>query len=396
MKEYLHYKIIRHFLRSLKQLEQGSLTLITPLGVTRCYKGKQPESPAAVMQIHDWSVIINAAKRGDIGLGEDYIEGKWESPDVGLLIELFCRNMECFESFAHGNAFNRAAFRTVNMLRRNRKVQSKRNIAAHYDVGNEFYQLWLDDSMTYSSAIFHGDNTDLATAQKAKYQRIIDKIAPDGMPKSVLEIGSGWGGFATQAAKANHNVTALTISPSQYAFAESRFTKHGLLDRVKLKLQDYRDVVGTFDAIASIEMFEAVGEEYWATYFRTIKDRLKQGGRAVVQTITIDDALFDDYRTRSDFIRQYTFPGGLLPSVKRFREEAAKAGLVCKDVYAFGLDYAHTLQQWLGRFDAAREEILRMGYTEEFIRNWRFYLSMCIGAFKAGRTNVVQMELAHA
>lgn len=212
----------------------------------------------------------------------------------------------------------------------------------------------------------------------------------------MLEIGSGWGGFAEAAASAHHNVTALTISPAQFEFAQKRLSAKGLLNKVKLKLQDYRDASGKFDAIASIEMFEAVGEKYWPTYFRAVKDRLNKGGKAVIQTITIEDSLFDDYRTRSDFIRQYTFPGGMLPSVKRFREEAHHAGLRCKEVYAFGLDYARTLQEWLVRFDANREAILRMGYSESFIRSWRFYLGMCIGAFAAGRTNVVQVELEHA
>jgi cyclopropane-fatty-acyl-phospholipid synthase len=388
--------IIREFIKGLKSLEHGTFTLITPRGVTRRFVGSHSDAPAATLQIASWEVIVNAAKRGDIGLGEDYIDGKWESPDISALIEVFCRNMACFEPFAHGNMFHRAAFRIINALRANRKSQSKRNISAHYDVGNEFYQLWLDDSMTYSSALYAGEITDLRHAQAAKYQRILDIISPDGKGKNVLEIGSGWGGFAEAAAHANHDVTALTISPAQFEFAEKRLSTKGLLQKVKLKLLDYRDSSGVFDAIASIEMFEAVGEKYWPTYFRTVKERLKRGGTAVIQTITIDDAFFDDYRTRSDFIRQYTFPGGMLPSVARFREEAAKAGLRCKEVYAFGLDYARTLQEWLERFDANREKILHMGYSESFIRSWRFYLGMCIGAFMAGRTNVVQVELEHA
>jgi cyclopropane-fatty-acyl-phospholipid synthase len=396
MQNLVRRTVIREFIKGLKSLEYGTFTLVTPRGVTRRFVGTHAAEPAATLQLYSWDVIVNAAKRGDIGLGEDYIEGRWESPDISALIEIFCRNMACFEPFAHGNILHRAAFRAVNALRSNRKSQSKRNITAHYDVGNEFYQLWLDDSMTYSSAIYAGEAKELHHAQAAKYQRILDIIAPDGHGKNVLEIGSGWGGFAEAAASANHEVTALTISPSQYAFAEKRLSAKGLMQRVKLKLQDYRDSSGVFDAIASIEMFEAVGEKYWPTYFQTVKQRLKRGGKAVIQTITIDDAFFDEYRTRSDFIRQYTFPGGMLPSVTRFREEAAKAGLRCKEVYAFGLDYARTLQEWLARFDANREKILHMGYSEAFIRSWRFYLGMCIGAFAAGRTNVVQVELEHA
>ncbi len=396
MKQFIRYTVVREFIRGLKCLQYGTFILVTPGGVVRHFRGSMSSAPEARLELRSWDVIVNAAKRGDIGLGEDYIEGLWESPDISALIELFCRNMEAFEPFAHGNLMHRLAFRAINLWRSGGRSQSRRNIRAHYDVGNEFYQLWLDESMTYSSALYHGKTDDLKGAQAAKYQRILDIIAPDGNAKNVLEIGSGWGGFAEAAANAHHEVTALTISPAQYAYAQKRLSAKGLLSRVKLKLEDYRDIRGTFDAVASIEMFEAVGEKHWPTYFRTVKNRLKQGGKAVIQTITIQDTLFDDYRTRSDFIRQYTFPGGMLPSVKRFREEAGRAGLKCREVYAFGLDYAHTLEEWLKRFDASREAILHMGYSESFIRSWRFYLSMCIGAFSAGRTNVVQVELEHA
>jgi cyclopropane-fatty-acyl-phospholipid synthase len=393
MKRLIRHKIITHFLRAMPELAVGQLTLVTPKGVVKRFTGKQ-QGVQAELRLHSWDVLVNAARRGDIGLGEDYIAGKWESADIGALIELFLRNMQSFEDFAHGNIVNRAVFRIYNALRRNHKAGSKRNIKAHYDVGNDFYALWLDETMTYSSALYAGQELSLAAAQQAKYQRMLEKAAPHGNAH-ILEIGCGWGGFAEHAARAGHHVTALTISQAQYAFADTRLQRANVRDKVNLLLQDYRDAQGTFDAIASIEMFEAVGEQYWGDYFRTIKARLKKDGHAVVQTITIDDALFDDYRTRSDFIRQYTFPGGLLPSLKRFREEAEKAGLRCKDTYAFGLDYAKTLSTWLERFDAAQPQIRAMGYSDAFIRSWRFYLSMCIGAFCAGRTNVVQIELVH-
>ncbi len=396
MKKLIRFKIIRHFLKSLNNLQHGTLILTTPRGVTRRYIGTH-EGTSATFTLHSWDVIINAGKRGDIGLGEDYIDGLWESEDIGALIELFLRNMQCFEDFAHGNILNRAAFRIINALRRNSKTQSKKNIQAHYDVGNEFYQLWLDDTMTYSSAIYQDDNADLQTAQTQKYQRILNCLEEHhNGNKDILEIGSGWGGFAQAAAEQQHNITTLTISPSQYDFAEKRLQNAGLLERVKLKLEDYRESTGLFDAIVSIEMFEAVGERYWPDYFSTLKQRLKQNGKAVIQTITIDDGLFEDYRTRSDFIRQYTFPGGMLPSMQRFREEAETAGLSCHNVYTFGCDYAKTLKEWLHRFDTNRDKIIKMGYSDAFIRSWRFYLSMCIGAFAANRTNVVQVELVHA
>jgi cyclopropane-fatty-acyl-phospholipid synthase len=394
MKQWLQQKTITYFFSLLEELQQGTLTIISPDNSSKTFIGDNLLH--ATMHIHDWSVLTNAAKRGDIGLGEDYIEGKWDSPDIGLLIELFLRNMHCFDDFAHGNAFNRAIFRIINLLRSNGRNQSKRNIKAHYDVGNDFYQLWLDESMTYSSALYQEGAENLADAQQAKYQRMIDIIAPEGAKKHILEIGSGWGGFLRQAARQGHHVTSLTISPSQYAFAKQRIIDANISDNVALKLQDYRDETGSYDAIISIEMFEAVGEHYWGEYFRAVKAQLKQQGVAVIQTITIADRFFEDYRLRSDFIRQYTFPGGLLPSLARFTEEAGKAGLICRNTYAFGKDYARTLSEWLHHFDANRDKIQKMGYSDGFIRNWRFYLSMCIGSFNAERTDVIQVELVHA
>ncbi len=388
MKKLIRYKVITHFLRNLPQLEFGSMRIITPKGAIKDFVGKQAGARAE-LKLHDWSVLVNAARRGDIGLGEDYIAGNWESPDIGALIEVFLRNMHCFEDFAHGNALNLLAFRLYNFTRRNNKGGSKRNIKAHYDVGNEFYQLWLDESMTYSSGLYDGADISLAEAQANKYRRILSKIRTSNA--DILEIGCGWGGFAEAAIDSGHNITALTISQAQHDFANQR-----LQGAANIMLQDYREAQGQYDAIVSIEMFEAVGEKYWDSYFQTIKARLKEGGVAVVQTITIADELFDDYSKRSDFIRQYTFPGGLLPSVARFTIAAEKAGLKCIEVYPFGLDYAKTLTQWLMRFDAAAEEIKAMGYSEQFMRSWRFYMGMCVGAFNAGRTNVVQVEMVHA
>lgn len=394
MQRIIEHRVAHSFLTSLEQLRVGSLTIVTPDGTTHQF-GDPQSSPHGQLHLRTWDVIVNAARRGDIGLGEDYIAGQWESDDIGALIEVFLRNMHIFDAYAHGNIIHRSIFRLLHLARSNRRGQSRRNIRSHYDVGNEFYSLWLDESMTYSSALFHHPQDDLHTAQQQKYQRMLDR-ATGGSGSHVLEIGCGWGGFAQHAAERDHHVTALTISDAQHRFATSRLERHGLLDRVRLKLQDYRDSSGLFDAIVSIEMFEAVGERYWPSYFRTLKSRLHGDGRAMVQTITVDDSIFDDYRTRSDFIRRYTFPGGMLPSVQRFREEAEKAGLACRDVYAFGRDYARTLRLWLERFDANRSRIVEMGYSPEFIRSWRFYLGMCIGAFNAERTNVVQVELAHA
>ncbi len=243
--------------------------------------------------------------------------------------------------------------------------------------------------MTYSSALYQGGAASLEDAQRNKYRRILGKFGRDGA--SVLEVGCGWGGFAEEASKASHRVTGLTISPAQHAYATER-----LQAAAEIRLQDYRDIRGQFDMIVSIEMFEAVGERYWPHYFTMLSERMKQGGKAIVQTITIGDDQFEDYRTRSDFVRHYVFPGGMLPSLKRFKEEAAKAGLRCIEAFSFGQDYAHTLRQWTTRFEEKRGEILALGYSEAFIRNWQFYLGVCTAAFAGNHTDVVQVELTHA
>ncbi len=243
--------------------------------------------------------------------------------------------------------------------------------------------------MTYSSALETDTAPTLESAQQNKYGRILSRFEQDNA--SVLEIGCGWGGFVEQAAASNHRVTGLTVSPSQCEYSQKR-----LGNQAEIRLQDYRDVRGTYDMIVSIEMFEAVGEQYWSSYFSQLRDRLKKGGKAVVQTITIRDELFDAYRTRSDFIRHYVFPGGMLPSTRRFKEEASKAGLSLTDQFFFGQDYAETLRQWNARLTARRGEVLALGYDERFLRNWHYYLGMCAAAFAVGRTDVAQFELAHA
>lgn len=381
----------RKWLQALTQLEVGSVTFTTPEGETHHFKGTV-EGPAATFNISDWSVIRRLVMRGDIGLGEDYIAGKWSTDSLEMLFQVFLLNMEALEHFAHGSWLNRAVFRIYNTLvRANSRRGSSKNITAHYDVGNDFYQLWLDETMTYSSALYASPTTPLAEAQRAKYQRMLQKTGV-GEGSEILEIGCGWGGFAEEAARAKAHVTGLTISPAQHEFATKRL-EHASAD---IRLQDYRDVKGFFDAIVSIEMFEAVGERYWPRYFQAVAERLKKGGKAIIQTIVVRDEHFEDYRSCSDFIRHYVFPGGMLPSVARFRDEAKKAGLETKEVFAFGQDYAATLRQWLQRFDARLPEIHAMGYNDAFVRNWRFYLSICAAAFAVGRTNVVQVELAHA
>jgi cyclopropane-fatty-acyl-phospholipid synthase len=373
---------------ALSRLEAGTLEFIAPNGEVTIAGGKSP-GPHARFHIHEWDVIRRVMARGDIGLGEEFIAGSWETDDVEALVSLFLLNLHHLEDFSDGNFINRLGFVIHNaFVRRNSIAGSARNIKAHYDVGNDFYSLWLDKSMTYSSALYK--NTDaLYDAQLNKYDRILSKF--DRSRANVLEIGCGWGGFAERAADARHNVTGLTISPSQHKFAAQR-----LSGRADIRLEDYRKSKGTFDHIVSIEMFEAVGEHYWPQYFATIAERLKQGGRAVVQTITIRDDLFAGYRSRSDFIRHYVFPGGMLPSLGRFREEAERAGLKFAEAFSFGKDYARTLRDWSNRMQEKSTEIAALGHDQQFLRNWQFYLGICAASFNVARTDVVQVELVNA
>lgn len=373
------------WLEALGRIQSGTILFVDPAGEEWRFSGTHP-GPDAFFRIHDWSVIERLVARGDIGLGEDYIAGAWDTDDLEKLVSFFLLNIEELEGFAHGSFLQRQIFALYNnLVRRNSLSGSKRNIEAHYDVGNDFYSLWLDETMTYSSALYREADQSLADAQRSKYGRLISKL-PD-CHASILEVGCGWGGFAEQAASAGHAVTGLTISPAQHAFATTRLGR-----KADIRLQDYRQVRGTFDAIISIEMVEAVGERYWPVYFHTLAERLKQGGKAILQAIVIRDELFADYRARGDFIRHYVFPGGLLPSVARMREEADRAGLKLREGFAFGQDYARTLREWSIRMRAQEPEIRALGYDDKMLRNWHFYLGICAAAFAVGRTDVTHLE----
>ena len=373
---------------ALTSIECGTLSFTTPNGEVRMFAGPR-SGPSADFRIRDWNVVRHAASRGDIALGEDYIDGAWETDNIENLIAFFLLNMDRIDRFAHGSFMQRLGFMLRNrVVRRNSVSGSERNIKSHYDVGNEFYRLWLDDTMTYSSALFDRPQLNLAGAQCRKYDRILDKFT--GPHASVLEVGCGWGGFAQQAAERAHDVTGITISPAQHSYAVER-----LKGAADIRLEDYRSVRGAFDMIVSIEMFEAVGERYWGKFFDTLSQRLKRGGRAVIQTITIRDEFFAAYRSRSDFIRHYVFPGGMLPSLKRFSEEAEGAGLKVADVFSFGQDYARTLRAWSARLSERESDVRALGYSNAFLRNWQFYLGMCAAAFAVARTDVVQVELRH-
>ena len=382
--------IEKRWRESASNLVFGTLDFTAPNGEVTTIKGQRP-GPRANFQILDWNVLRQALARGDIGLGEAYIDGTWQTDDIETLIALFLLNMDSFDSFANGSLLQRIGFVMHNaLIRRNTLRGSARNIQDHYDVGNDFYALWLDRSMTYSSALFADPKANLERAQQTKYERILARLP--GAKSSILEIGCGWGGFAERASADDHRITGLTISPSQHRYATNRLQGKD----VEVRLEDYRKARGTFDNIVSIEMFEAVGEHYWPAYFQTVAERLKRGGRAVIQTITIHDDLFSAYRLRSDFVRHYVFPGGMLPSLARFTEEAEKAGLKVASSFSFGHDYVQTLRAWSAAMRARKDEILALGHDQKFFRNWQFYLGICAAAFRVDRTDVVQVELAHS
>jgi cyclopropane-fatty-acyl-phospholipid synthase len=369
-----------------KGITRGTLTVTGRDGKTRTFAGRD-EGPSAHLVVHDWRLLNAVLGKGDIGLGEAYMAGLWDSPDLVSLSTLLVQSSDNLGKLAWGSPlFQMLSVVRNRLLRRNSVRGSQRNILAHYDLGNAFYKLWLDPGLSYSSALYHSDADDLGSAQQAKYARILDRIGP--ARRNILEVGCGWGAFIEAAGARDQHVTALTISNEQYKIAKDRSPETS-----DVRLQDYRKTTGRFDAIVSIEMFEAVGEQYWPVYFKTLRERLSGKGVAVVQTIAIADDLFPTYRSSSDYIRRHIFPGGMLPSLSRFRQEAERAGLACTDVMSFGTDYARTLIEWLRRFEAAAPEIGALGYDRRFMRGWSFYLALCAGAFRTGRTNVHQIEL---
>jgi cyclopropane-fatty-acyl-phospholipid synthase len=346
------------------------------------------------LTLNNWEVFSATLKSGDIGFAETFIDGHWHTDNLPALVELMVRNRDAIESLIYGTWWGSLMYRLRHLFNRNSKAGSRKNIHAHYDIGNDFYQLWLDPSMTYSSALFSdGHVENLQDAQQAKYQRILDQIniAPGGR---ILEIGCGWGGFAEVAARrAAAQVTGLTLSTEQLQFANQRLAAAGVVDQVELHLQDYRDTHGEFDGIASIEMFEAVGEAYWPSYFECIARNLKSGARACIQTITIDNALFERYRKGTDFIQQYIFPGGMLPSPQVFCQAAEKHGLKVVNQFAFGLDYARTLAEWRSAFNEQLPGVAAQGFDDRFLRTWEFYLAYCEAGFRAGSIDVMQFTL---
>ncbi len=388
--------LARQALAVLVRLPIGRLWLGLPDGtVLRC--GSQA-APEAHLTLHRWDALSACIQRGDIGLAEGHIAGHWSTPDVAATLRLLAANREGLERLIYGRWWGTLVQRLRHALNHNSRRGSKRNIQAHYDLGNDFYRLWLDDSMSYSAACFDGDPTrTLRAAQQEKVRRALRSVALTPGQR-MLEVGCGWGSLAITAAnECGAQVVGLTLSHEQLVHGRQQVHNAGLAPRVELRLQDYRDVTDApFDAIVSIEMFEAVGRAYWGAYFSMIRRLLAPHGRACVQTIVIREDLFERYATGTDFIQQYIFPGGLLPSAQVFTAQARAAGLEVVSRHAFGLDYAHTLSLWRSAFHQHNSAVRALGYDERFIRTWDFYLAYCEAAFRTGNTDVVQFTLMHA
>jgi cyclopropane-fatty-acyl-phospholipid synthase len=374
------------FLSTCERLRDGRLTLRTPEG-ERYHFGTS--GPQAEMVVRDWACVSALAAHGQVGLGETFVLGMWDTPSIEGFLSLAMQNRDHLANYDKANWFNQAKFRLADkVLRTNSRRGSRKNIRSHYDVGNEFYGLWLDEGMTYSSGLFSANDHDLGTAQKRKNDRALSRLSTG---EKVLEVGCGWGGFAEHATTEGRDVTGVTISRNQHSYAQCR-----LDGRADIQLRDYRDVNEKYDNIVSIEMIEAVGERYWPGYFDMLKRNLAEGGRVLLQAITVKDDYFDTYKNSSDFIRQYVFPGGMLLSDQMIAQQANQAGLAVQDSFAFGQDYAKTCRIWANRLRDQHDKIAAQGYNDAFFRNWKYYLESCAASFAVGHTNVVQVELAHA
>ncbi|MEY3886260.1 MAG: Cyclopropane-fatty-acyl-phospholipid synthase [Pseudomonadota bacterium] len=383
----------RRVLQLLENIEHGTLTVQFPDRSLKIY-GKG-ELPHAAISLSNWNVFLASMKSGDIGFAESYIAGDWRTPSLSDLLRVMIQNRRVVEDLIYGSWWGRMIYRVRHLLNRNHKANSRKNIHAHYDLGNAFYELWLDDTMNYSSALFEGNfSLSMQEAQHAKVRRAL-KATDVTQGSRVLEIGCGWGALAEMATmEMGAHVTGVTLSTEQLAFANARMKWNGKADQADLRLQDYRDIDdGPYDAVCSIEMIEAVGQEYWPTYFQAISKLLKPGGKACIQSIVIDDALFDRYVKSTDFIQQYIFPGGCLPSPSEFRRQAKLAGLEVIDELKFGPDYAETLRRWRHEFMAQEAQVLKLGFDNKFLRTWEFYLAYCEAAFDEANTDVIQFTL---
>ncbi len=378
------------FLQILKKASFGTVDLTLPNGVNELYG---TGNPVIKVNVKTWASIDLLFSKGDIGLAEAIIDGNFIVDDTVALIQWACQNDQALGQALHGTWYGTLVAQFRHFLNRNDRKRAKKNIMSHYDLGNEFYRLWLDPSMTYSSGIFKNGETDIYAAQMAKYDRIIESLnikAGD----HILEIGCGWGGFFSRAVeKTGCKVTAVMNSPQQARHNEVKIVDQGMAKYVNLIQQDYRDIQGQYDKVVSIEMIEAVGEKYWDTFFGKVGSVLKSKGGALFQGITIREDLFYSYKKNTDFIQQYVFPGGMLLTNKVFKDKGLENGMNLSNSFEFGLDYAETLKIWRQSFNKALPHIKLMGFDDSFIRLWNLYLSYCEGAFRAGRISVGQFTL---
>ena len=378
-------KIIKHF----RNIKNGYLIINTPEGEV-IELGDKNSILCSEIYIKDWLLIDLMISKGDIGLGESYIKQYFTTNKIENLLLFFALNQKYLDSVFYSNIFYSLFFWVKNLFKKNNLRGSRKNIKEHYDLGNDFYQLWLDETMSYSSAIF-AKNNELSAGQRNKYDRILQQIGDKAA--NILEIGCGWGGFINEASKKGHYVKGLTLSKNQKQYCDKLIADNKLNGEVML--QDYRLENGQYDNIISIEMFEAVGKKYWDIYFSKIKKCLKPNGKVIIQTIVIDQEFYKKYAKTSDFIREYIFPGGFLPSSEIFKKKASENGLKIIDEFKFSKSYQETLLKWLENFNQKQKEVINLGYSEEFIRKWQFYLAYCAAAFAIKRTNVVQYSLVH-
>jgi cyclopropane-fatty-acyl-phospholipid synthase len=366
----------------MDEIEYGQMVIETPRGLKHQFKGNK-EGLNVFIKVNDWKFCEKLFLAGDIGLGESYIKGYWECDNINDLIHFGIQNKHSLERVIKGSILKILFYRVKHLFNRNTKSGSERNIHAHYDLGNSFYKLWLDPSMTYSSALFE-DGMTLQEAQINKYKSIFDKLHIKS-GQEILEVGCGWGGFMEYAASRGVKVTGVTISREQFDYATQRLEGY---PQTKVLYCDYRDIQGKFDHIVSIEMFEALGREYWSTYFKKLASLLKLDGKIVIQSITMNNDDFKSYAKGTDFIQQYIFPGGLLAGPSEFRKVAKKCHLLVESEFSFGLDYAKTLDIWNQSFESVLEKVKELGFDKEFIRTWHFYLKYCQGGFEAGKIGV--------
>lgn len=386
-------RLVRLALQFGSKLQRGTLDVTLADGRMVRLGGNAP-GPSAAMTIYDYGFASRLVHGGDIGIAEAYLRGEWDTPDLTQFLYLFCVNQHWMQTVLTGGPLTRIVQAFRHWLNRNTRRQARRNIYAHYDIGNAFYSSWLDPTMTYSSALFEDQTSDLSAAQTNKYRRLAEAI--DLRPgQRLLEIGCGWGGFAEYAAKTyDARVVGLTISKEQRDFAQARIQAAGLSDRVEIRLQDYRDERDQYDRIASIEMIEAVGEQFWPKYFSQLRDRLLPGGLAGIQAITIQDSLFKTYRRDVDFIQRYVFPGGMLPSPEILKNLGERFGVPVIRERIFGQDYARTLAIWRSNFRAAWPNLGPSGFDDRFRRLWEYYLAYCEAGFLSGNIDVRQVVFA--